>query len=140
MTTETEALERYFDAINRNDLHAVATLLHRDVVRIEPEGFATGRTYRGAAQVAEHIAEGRGTWAEGTCSPERFLVNGERAVAYVHVRVRLHGSAEWLEGRFADGFEFRDGRIALHRSFAERTHAVEWAGIDPSSVAADGAT
>lgn len=130
MSAETESLEQFFAAINRNDMQAVARHFDREVVRIEPESFPTAGTYRGIAEVQAHVAKGRGTWAEGTCEPEKFLVNGEKVVAYLHARVRLKGSTDWIDGRFADGFVFRNGKIIQYRSFAERAEALEWAGIE----------
>ena len=130
MSTETEALEQFFAAINRNDMQAITKDFDPEIVRIEPEGFPTAGTYRGIAEVQEHIAKGRGTWAEGTCEPEKLLQNGDKVVVYLHARVRLKGSAEWVGGRFADGFVFRNGKIIQYLSFGERAEALKWAGIE----------
>ncbi len=135
MTTETEALKEFFAAINRNDMQAITRDFDPEIVRIEPEGFPTAGTYRGIAEVREHVAKGRGTWAEGTCEPEKFLVNGDRVVVYLHAWVRLRGSPDWVGGRFADGFVFRNGRIVQYLSFGERAKALEWAGIEDEASA-----
>jgi ketosteroid isomerase-like protein len=129
MSAEIEALRQFFAAVNRNDMQAITRDFDPEIVRVEPEGFPTAGTYRGIAQVQEHVTKGRGTWAEGACEPERFLVNGDKVVVYLHVRVRLKDSTEWVDGRFADGFAFRNGRIVEYLSFAERAEALEWAGI-----------
>src|SRR6476620_1479724 len=100
MSAETEALKQFFQAVNRNDLEAITKDFHPDIVRIEPEGFPTAGTYRGIAEVQEHVRKGRGTWAEGTCEPEKFLVNGDRVVVYLHAWVRLMDSAKWIGGSF----------------------------------------
>jgi ketosteroid isomerase-like protein len=130
MSTETERLKQFFAAINRNDMHAVTQDFDPKIVRIEPGGFPTAGTYRGIADVQAHIAKGRGTWDEGTCEPEKFLVSGDKVVVYLHVRVRLHDSTEWIDGRFADGFVFRNGKIIQYITFGERVEALKWAGID----------
>ncbi len=135
MSTEIEKLEQFFAAINRNDIQAFTRDFDPQIVRTEPEGFPTSGTYRGLAEGQEHVARGRGTWAEGTCQPEKFLVKGDKVVAYVHVRVRLKDSTEWIDARFADGFVFRDGRITQYRTFGERAQALAWAGIDDESAA-----
>jgi uncharacterized protein len=127
--TAIEALKQFFAAINRNDLTAIANDFDPEIVRVEPEGFPSAGTYRGIREVQEHVAKGRGTWAEGTCDPERFLVNGEKVVVYLHAWVRLKDSISWTGGRFADGFVFRDGKISEYRSFGERSQALRWAGI-----------
>ena len=130
MSTETEALKQFFAAINRNDMGAITQYFDPEIVRTEPEGFPTAGTYRGIAEVQEHVTKGRSTWAEGTCEPEEFLQNGDTVVVYLHVRVRLKGSAEWIDARFADGFVFRGGRILRYLSFGERADALKWAGIE----------
>jgi hypothetical protein len=129
MKTETEALKQFFAAVNRNDMQAITMDFDPEIVRVEPEGFPTAGTYRGIAEVQEHVTKGRGTWAEGTCEPEKFFVNGDTVVVYLHVRVRLKNTAEWIDARFADGFVFRNGKIIQYLSFGERAEALKWAGI-----------
>lgn len=134
MSTEVEALERFFAAVNRNDMAAITHDFDPEIVRVEPEGFPTAGTYRGIAEVQAHVTKGRGTWAEGACTPEKFVASGDKVVVFLHARVRLHGSTEWVSGRFADGFVFRNGRIVRYLSFGERAEALQWAGIeDPAS-------
>ena len=138
MSAETEVLERFFAAINRNDMQAMTKDFDPQIVRIEPAGFPTSGTYRGIAQVQEQVTKGRGTWAEGSCDPEKFLVNGDKVVVYLHARVRLKDKTDWIDGRFADGFVFRDGKIVQYLSFGERAQALEWAGIDVQAVPRSG--
>jgi ketosteroid isomerase-like protein len=130
MSTEVEALKRFFAAINRNDMGAITEDFAPEIVRVEPQGFPTAGTYRGIAEVQEHVRTGRATWAEGSCMPENFLVKEDKVVVYLHAWVRLKGAVEWTGGRFADGFVFRNGRITEYRSFGERTEALKWAGIE----------
>jgi hypothetical protein len=125
MSTNIQTLERFFAAINRNDMQAITRDFDPDIVRIEPDGFPTAGTYRGIAEVQAHVAKGRGSWAEGTCNPEKFLEKGDKVVVYLHAHVRLHDSNEWVGGRFADGFVFRNGKIVQYRSFGERAEALE---------------
>ncbi|MFN8412552.1 MAG: nuclear transport factor 2 family protein [Anaerolineales bacterium] len=135
MSTEIETLEQFYAAINRNDMQSITKDFDLQIVRIEPEGFPTAGAYRGIAEVQEHVTKGRGTWAEGTCQPEKFLVNGDKVVVYVHVWVRLQDSADWVGGRFADGFVFRNGKITQYLSFGERVDALRWAEIDEQEIA-----
>lgn len=130
MSTEIEALKLFFAAINRNDMQAISRDFDPDIVRIEPEGFPTAGTYRGIEEIREHVTKGRGTWAEGTCDPEQFLEKGNKVVVYLHAHVRLKSTNEWVGGRFADGFEFRNGKIVRYLSFGERAEALKWAGIE----------
>lgn len=129
MNQDLQALRHFFAAINRNDMNAVAALLASDVTRVEPEGFDTAGTYMGVEAVTECVRKGRGTWAEGSCDPEDFLVRDGKVVVYLHARVRLASNNEWVGGRFADGFMFKDGKIIEYRTFWERKAALAWAGI-----------
>lgn len=130
MSTETEVLEHFFAAINRNDIESAAAHFDPEVVRVEPPGFPTAGTYRGIDEVQRHLAHGRGSWAEGACDPEKFLVSGDKVVVYLHAHVRPNGASGWIDGRFADGFVLRGGKIVEYISFAERRDALAWAGID----------
>lgn len=134
MSTEIEALKQFFGAINRNDMQSVTKDFDPQIVRIEPEGFPTTGTYRGIAEVQEHIAKGRGTWAEGACEPEEFLTNGDKVIVYLHVLVRLKDSTDWIDARFADGFEFRAGKIIQYLTFEKRQDALLWAGIEAQEI------
>jgi ketosteroid isomerase-like protein len=134
MNNEIEVLKQFFAAINRNDMQGITKYFDPQIVRIEPEGFPTAGTYRGIAEVQEHVTKGRGTWAEGTCEPEKFLTHGDKVVVYLHVRVRLKDSLAWVDGRFADGFVFRAGKITQYRTFGERRDARTWAGIEEHEI------
>lgn len=130
MSTDIEALQQFYAAINRNDMQAISKDFDPDIVRVEPEGFPTAGTYRGIEAVRAHVRTGRGTWAEGACEPEAFFVEDDRVVVFLYAWVRLKGATDWIGGRFADGFVFRDGRITEYLTFGDRDAALEWAGID----------
>ena len=134
MNLEVDALKHFFAAVNRNDMQAMTRDFDPQIVRIEPEGFPTAGTYRGIAEVQEHVRTGRGTWAEGSCEPEKFLIKGEKVVVYLYAWVRLNHATDWTGGRFADGFVFRNGKITEYRTFGERVEALNWAGIQDDEL------
>lgn len=129
MNTPQAAVRQFYAALNRGDVPGVMEHFAADIVRVEFEGTPSGGTYRGLAEVEAHVARGRGTWAEGACVPEELLEDGDKVVAYVHVRVRLKDSGQWVEGRIADGFAFRGGKMVEFHSFTERADARKWAGM-----------
>ncbi|MBI5423569.1 MAG: nuclear transport factor 2 family protein [Opitutae bacterium] len=129
MNTPQAAVRQFYAALNRGDVPGVMGHFGPEIVRVEFEGTPTGGTYRGLAEVQTHVAKGRGTWAEGACEPEELFEHGDKVVAYVHVRVRLKDSGQWVEGRIADGFAFRGGKMVEFHSFAERGDALKWAGF-----------
>jgi ketosteroid isomerase-like protein len=87
MNPEVDALKHFFAAINRNDMQAMTRDFDPEIVRIEPEELPTAGTYRGIAEVQEHVRTGRGTWAEGSCEPEKFLVKGDKIVVCLYAWV-----------------------------------------------------
>lgn len=129
MSPNIEAVRQFYAALNRGDVPGVMGHFDPEIVRIEFEGTPNGGTYRGLAAVQAHVAKGRGTWAEGACEPEELLEHGDKVVACVHVRVRLKDSGKWVEGRIADGFAFRGGKMIEFHSFEKRADALAWAGI-----------
>ena len=128
LEAETEAVREAYAALNRNDVAGFVSVFDPQVERIEPADFPGGGTYHGLAAVTAHVAKGRGTWAEGGCEPERFVVAGDRVIVSVHVRVRLKDETEWREGRITDVFTFRNGKAVQFRTFADEREALEWAG------------
>lgn len=128
LAAEVEAVREAYAALNRGDVAGFVAILDPLAERVEPPEFAGGGTHRGLAAVTEHVEKGRGTWAEGGCEPERFVVAGDRVIVSIHVRVRLKGEADWREGRIADVFTFRDGKAVEFRTFADEREALEWAG------------
>jgi ketosteroid isomerase-like protein len=129
MTAEMEAVRKIYAAINRNDIPAAMEFFDPQAERIEPPGFPTAGTYRGISEIQAHIAHGRGTWAEGVCEPERLIAAGDKIVVFCHVRVRLKDHTDWIDGRFADGYTFRNGKVTRFLSFGERQEALDWAGV-----------
>ncbi len=71
------------------------------------------------------ISKGRNTWAEGSCELERLIVAVDKIVIFVHARVRLKDNADWIDGRFADVYTFRNGNAIQMRSFGERVNPFE---------------
>ncbi len=126
---ETEALRAAYAALNRGDVPGFVALFDPQIERIEFEGTPQGGTYRGLEAVSAHVWRGRGTWAEGSCEPERFIVAGDRIIVLTHVRVRLKHESEWREGRTADVYTFRNGKAIEFRTFLNERQALEWAGV-----------
>lgn len=135
LAAETEALKRAYAALNRNDIDGFVKDFDPQIERIEFEGSPMAGEFHGIEEVRAHVARGRSTWAEGACEPERFVVSGDKIIAFCQVRVRLEDETEWLEGRTGDVFTFRNGKVTEFRTFADETDALEYAGADGSRSA-----
>ena len=130
LEAETHALREAYAALNRNDIEGFIKDFDPQIERVEFEGSPKGGTYRGLEAVREHVVNGRSTWAEGSCEPERFIVAGDKIIVLTHVRVRLKDHADWLEGNTADVYTFRNGKVTQFRTFADAQEALAWAGVE----------
>lgn len=127
---EIETLKEIYAAINRNDVPAFLAAFDPEIEWTEFAGSPNGGTYRGHAALGALLSKGRGSWAEGTCEPQRFIVAGDKIVVFDYVRVRLKGQTEWLEGPLGAVYTFRNGKAIQARIFSERKDALAWAGIE----------
>jgi hypothetical protein len=121
-------LKETYAALNRNDIPAFVKVFDPQIEWTEPAEYPGGGTYHGQAAVEAHLSQSRGSWAEGSCEPERLIVAGDKIIVFVHVRVRLKHEVEWREARLADVYTFRNGKAIQLRAFADRRQALEWAG------------
>src|SRR5436190_6786351 len=93
---EIETLKQIYAALNRNDIPGVMKAYDPQIEWTEPTEAPGAGTYRGQAAVAAHMSEARGTWAEGSCEPERFIPAGDKVIVFVHVHVRLKDQEDWI--------------------------------------------
>ena len=135
VAVETDALRETDAALNRNDIEATVKAFDAQIAWIEPAEYPGGGTYHGHAAVKAHLSRARGTWAEGSCEPERFIVAGDKVIVFIHVRVRLKHETEWREGRHAAVYTFRNGKATEMRIFDDKRQALEWAGVEASDAA-----
>ncbi len=133
MKLEIKALADAYAALNRHDVAGFVACFDPQIVRIEPADFPLAGTYRGIEAVTAHVAQGRGTWAEGSCEPQRFIAAGDRVVVIFQVRVRLHNAADWIEGRAADVFTFRNGKAIEYHTFGQPHDAMAYADVDAAA-------
>lgn len=118
-----------YEALNRNDIPGLLEFFDPQIERVEPQGLPTSGTYHGLEDVKIQFSQARNTWAEGSCEPEQFITLGNKVVVFVHVKVRLKDKVDWIEGRIADGFVFKNGKVTQMLTFIEREKALEWTGI-----------
>ena len=128
MKAEIESIKSAYAALNRGDIDGFVKDFDAQIVRIEFEGSPMAGAFHGIDAVGEHVSAGRSTWAEGACEPDRFIIAGDKVVVMCHVRVRLNGQTDWLEGRTADVYTFCDGKMIEFRTFADESDALEFAG------------
>lgn len=129
----SKAIESAYAALNLGDIDGFVRDFDPEILRIEFEGSPMAGAFQGIGAVREHVAQGRSTWADGSCEPERFIVTGDKVVALCHVRVRLKGHTDWLDGHVGDVFTFRDGKVVEFHSFTDEQKAYEWSGLSDAA-------
>ena len=134
LEAETDALRETYAALNRNDIEATVKTFDTRIAWIEPAEYPGGGTYHGHAAVKAHLLRARGTWAEGSCEPERFIVAGDKVIVFIYVRVKLKHETEWREGRHAAVYTFRNAKAIEMRIFDDKQQALEWAGVKASDA------
>lgn len=130
LTAETEALRDAYAALNRGDIDEFVAIFDPHIERIEFEGTPLAGTFHGIEAVKAHVVQGRSTWAEGACEPERFVAAGDKIVVVTNVHVRLKDRTDWLDGRTGDVFTFRNGEAIEFRTFLTSEEALAWAGLE----------
>ncbi len=128
MEVEIEAIKDAYSALNHGDIDGFVRDFDPQIERIEFEGLPMAGAFHGIESVKAHVAQGRSTWAEGTCEPTRFITFDYKVIVFCHVRVRLKDQTDWLEGRTADVYTFRDRKVIEFRTFADEEEALEYAG------------
>ncbi|MFT3742726.1 MAG: nuclear transport factor 2 family protein [Pyrinomonadaceae bacterium] len=126
LTARTEAIRSAYAALNRNDIDGFIADFDPLILRVEWEGFPSEGKFLGIDAVREHVVQGRSTWAEGSCAIENLTAAGDTIIALVHVHVRQVDQTDWLEGRVADVYKWRDGKITEFRSFFTEEQALEF--------------
>lgn len=51
-------------------------------------------------------------------------------IAICDMHVRLRNRTDFLDGRLADVFTFRNGKAIGYRTFGEVKEVLEWAGVE----------
>ena len=129
--SEIELLRRYYQALNRKDFVALSQVFHPEIEWLEPSDSPGVGRWLGRDVVLRHIHEGLGTWEEGTCVSEEFLVAENYIVSLEKVDVRLKGREDRVRGRLAAVFVIREGLITQTRIFWNRSDALRLVGLEP---------
>lgn len=132
--TPHELVKQLYSAVNCFDVEAYLSLFHSEALRHEFPGTPGGGTFRGREEFRANFEKGRSSWAEGTCTPERVTVLGDHVIVDAHVRVRLKDRTDWIDGRVADVFLVRDGKILEFHSFSDEVQAKSWVSKSRSSI------
>ena len=131
MSTENiDTLRELLEAFNSGDLERIFGLLHPDFeVEVPPALSAEPDTYRGHDGARRYFESFWDTMDEIRFRPERFWDAGESVVVAMRLTAKGRRTAIAVEQRFAQVWEFRDGKAARARTYASDTEALKAAGL-----------
>jgi ketosteroid isomerase-like protein len=129
LANEIEALRKTYAAHNRKDVGAAVEIFDPEVTWIEPSHYPEGGEHHGIEAVKALLTRALAKWAEGECTPERFVAVGDKVLVVVHIHVRGKGKTDFIDGEHGSVYTFRNGKAIEMRIFDETPDAFEWVGL-----------
>jgi uncharacterized protein len=125
-----ELVRTLLSAFDRADYEAALEALDAEIEWQVPPGIAIGReVYRGRDEVQRGFAEWLGAWDAYRFEPEEMLDHGDHVVVAGMQIGRGRGSGVEVTLPTFHVFTLRDGKITRHRSYRDRTEALDPAGL-----------
>jgi ketosteroid isomerase-like protein len=124
-----EIVTRLIEAWNRADVDAILPRFHPDCeVSFPPEVPEPG-PFRGHAELRGWIVGFLAAWKSHHAEVAEMTAEGDIVLAILHLTGRGSGSGIEMDETDAHVFTFRDGKIIEWRGFADRSEALEAAGL-----------
>jgi uncharacterized protein len=125
-----ELVRTLFSAFDRADYEAALEALDSEVEWQVPPGISIGReVYRGRDEVQRGFAEWLAAWDTFRFEAEEILDQGEHVVVAGMQISRGRGSGVEVRLPTFHVFTLRDGKVTRHRSYRERSEALDAVGL-----------
>jgi len=125
-----EVVRTLFRAFDRADYEAALEALDPEIEWQVPPGIAIGQeVYRGRDEVWRGFGEWLGAWDTFRFEVEEMLDHGDHVVVGGMQVGRGRGSGLEVRLPTFHVFTLRDGKVTRHRSYRDRTEALEVAGL-----------
>jgi ketosteroid isomerase-like protein len=124
-----EILTRLVEAWNRADVAAILALFHAECEVVFPPEVPEPGPFRGRAELRGWVEGFLEAWESHRAEVVELTVQGDVVLAMLHLSGRGSGSAIELDETDAHVFTFRGDKIIGWRNFAERSEALEAAGL-----------
>jgi ketosteroid isomerase-like protein len=125
-----ELVRTLLSAFDQADYEAALEGLDPEIEWQVPPGIAIGQeVYRGHDEVRTGFAEWLGAWDEYRFEPQEMLDYGDRILVGGMQLGRGRGSGVEVRLPTFSVFTLRDGKVTRHRSYRDRTEALEAAGL-----------
>jgi uncharacterized protein len=125
-----ELVRRLLGAFDHADYEATLEALDPEIEWQVPPGISIGRAvYRGRDEVQRGFAEWLAAWDSHRFETEEILDCGDHVVVGGMQIARGRGSGVEVRLPTFHVFTLRDGKVTRHRSYRDRTDALEAAGV-----------
>jgi len=126
-----ENLRHGYDAFSRGDIQGAVAAIDPDpdILWSEPEDFYAGGTYRGPQGVATYLTLSYEASEKVQCLPEEILEAGDKVFVLVHFLAWPKGGGQMREGRIADVYTVRDGKIVQMQAYGDPEEARKAVGL-----------
>lgn len=124
-------LRRGYDAFNRGDIQGAVDAVNPDpdILWSEPEEFYAGGTYRGRQGMAQYLTLSYEASEKVQSQPEEIVEVGDKIFVLVYFHAWPKGGGEMREGRIADVYTVRDGRIVQMQAYSDPEEARKAVGL-----------
>ena len=125
-----ETYRQALDAFNRRDRAAWLALCSPELENVPPREWPESEPIRGAEAVWDFFVEGQEPWEESPYEYVELIEAGDDTIVS-HVRAEMRGQASGAEvaWSFWQVATFRSGKALRFEWFADRTEALEAAGL-----------
>jgi ketosteroid isomerase-like protein len=128
-----EVAKATYEAFGRGDVPAVLGAFSDDIEWHEAEGMPYGGVHHGPQEVAENVFARVVQDLDGfTVTPREYYPAGDRLVVICHYGGTGKVTGKELDLEVAHAWDFRDGKLARFRQFADATQFLE---VVPEDVA-----
>jgi ketosteroid isomerase-like protein len=125
-----EMVRTLLRAFDRADYEAALEALDSEIEWQVPPGISIGReVYRGRDEVQRGFAEWLAAWDTFRFEPEEMLDRGDHVVLGGMQVSRGRGSGIEVRLPTFHVFTLRDGKVTRHRSYRDRSEALEAVGL-----------
>jgi ketosteroid isomerase-like protein len=126
-----EVLRRIYEGWAKGDFRSSAdnAVYDPDLVWVLSDEFPNPGEHRGLAAASEGFREWLRAWSHWRIAAEEFLERGDQVVVLTHFHGRGRDSDLLIDGRGADVWTFRDGRVVRQEVWLDRDEALEAVGL-----------
>jgi ketosteroid isomerase-like protein len=126
-----ENLRRGYGAFSRGDIQGAVAAIDPDpdILWSEPVDFYAGGTYRGPQGVAAYLTLSYTASEKVQCLPEEILEAGDKIFVLVHFQSWPKGGGQMREGRIADVYTLRDGKVIQMQAYSDPEEARKAIGL-----------